>query len=144
MTTFTIDSENNITAFGTPEEPAATTTPPFDTFASQKELAELAAGTHLSVFWRQFVGLHVGLLGLPDKSQPCGINKLGAKCRVCRVFIGGERPGAFGGRKLGSTKCVKTSASESSVWTPVGLHRQTWGTSAVCKSLRNFGRAAEI
>jgi hypothetical protein len=44
MTTFTIDSENNITAFGTPEEAAATTTTPFDTFASQKELAELAAG----------------------------------------------------------------------------------------------------
>jgi hypothetical protein len=30
MTTFTIDSENNITAFGTPEEAAATTTTPFD------------------------------------------------------------------------------------------------------------------
>ena len=36
MTTFTIDSENNITAFGTPEEAAATTTTPFDTFASQQ------------------------------------------------------------------------------------------------------------
>ena len=44
MTTFTINSENNITAFGTPEEAAAVTTTPFDTFASQKELAELAAG----------------------------------------------------------------------------------------------------
>ena len=37
MTTLTIDSENNITAFGTPEEAAATKTTPFDTFASQKE-----------------------------------------------------------------------------------------------------------
>ena len=54
MKTFTIDNENNITAFGTPEEAAATTTTPFDSFASQKELAELvaqlaggAAGGHL-------------------------------------------------------------------------------------------------
>jgi hypothetical protein len=43
MTTFTIDNENNITAFGHAEDAAATTTTPFDTFASQKELAELAA-----------------------------------------------------------------------------------------------------
>src|ERR1035437_10021172 len=44
MKTFTIDEQNNITAFATQEEAAATTTTPFDSFASQKELAELAAG----------------------------------------------------------------------------------------------------
>jgi len=43
ITTFTIDNENNITAFGSAEEAAAASTTPFDTFASQKELAELAA-----------------------------------------------------------------------------------------------------
>ena len=43
MTTFTIDNDNNITAFGSAEEAAAATTTPFDSFASQKELAELAA-----------------------------------------------------------------------------------------------------
>src|SRR5436190_13645914 len=42
MKTFTIDTDNNISAFATPEEAAATTTTPFDTFASQKELASLA------------------------------------------------------------------------------------------------------
>ena len=40
--TFTIDTENNITAHGTPEEAAATTATPFDSFTSQQELAELA------------------------------------------------------------------------------------------------------
>src|SRR5580700_8233383 len=44
MTTFTMDTDNNITAHGTPEEAAATSATPFDSFASQKELAELAAG----------------------------------------------------------------------------------------------------
>ena len=44
MTTFTIDSDNNITAFGSAEEAAAATTTPFDSFASQKQLAELLAG----------------------------------------------------------------------------------------------------
>ncbi|MGA1994030.1 MAG: hypothetical protein ABSH46_23565 [Bryobacteraceae bacterium] len=42
--TFTIDSDNNITAFGPAEEAAAATTTPFDSFASQKELAALIAG----------------------------------------------------------------------------------------------------
>ena len=41
---YTIDSENNVTAHATAEEAAATTTTPFDTFASEQELAELAAG----------------------------------------------------------------------------------------------------
>jgi len=41
MTTFTIDNDNNITAFGSAEEAAAATTTPFDSFASQKELAKL-------------------------------------------------------------------------------------------------------
>ena len=41
MTTFTIDEQNNITAFGSAEEAAATGTP-FDSFSSQQELAELA------------------------------------------------------------------------------------------------------
>jgi hypothetical protein len=42
MTTFTIDEQNNISAFSTQEEAAAATATPFDSFASQKELAELA------------------------------------------------------------------------------------------------------
>ena len=42
MTTFTIDQENAITAFATAEEAAASSATPFDNFASQKELAELA------------------------------------------------------------------------------------------------------
>ena len=42
MTTFTIDQENAITAFATAEEAAASSATPFDSFASQKELAELA------------------------------------------------------------------------------------------------------
>ena len=44
MTTFTIDNDKNITAFGSAEEAAAATTTPFDSFASQKDLAELLAG----------------------------------------------------------------------------------------------------
>jgi hypothetical protein len=42
MTTFTIDETNNISAFASPEEAAAASTTPFDSFASQKEFAELA------------------------------------------------------------------------------------------------------
>jgi hypothetical protein len=44
MTTFTIDEQNGITAFGSAEEATAATATPFDSFASQKELAGLVAG----------------------------------------------------------------------------------------------------
>src|SRR5450759_5363542 len=60
MKTFTIDEQNNITAFGTQEEAAATTTTPFDSFASQKELAELAAGwsaERLVAIWNSLPGV---------------------------------------------------------------------------------------
>ena len=60
MTTFTIDNDNNITAFGTPEEAAAATTTPFDSFASQKELAELIAAwpaERLVAIWNSLPGV---------------------------------------------------------------------------------------
>jgi hypothetical protein len=42
MKTYTIDAENNISVFASPEEAAAASNTPFDTFSSQQELAELA------------------------------------------------------------------------------------------------------
>ena len=58
--TFTIDSENNITAHATPEEAAAATTTPFDSFSSQKELAELAKAwpsERLVAIWNSLTGV---------------------------------------------------------------------------------------
>jgi len=43
MNTFTIDTENNITTFATPEEAAPAETAGAQTFGSQQELGELAA-----------------------------------------------------------------------------------------------------
>jgi hypothetical protein len=43
MTIFTIDNQNNITAFATPAAAAAASTTPFDLFTDQKELADLLA-----------------------------------------------------------------------------------------------------
>ena len=60
MTTFTIDNGNNITAFGSAEEAAAASTPPFDSFASQKELAELTAAwpaERLVAIWNSLPGV---------------------------------------------------------------------------------------
>ena len=44
MTTFTINETNEIVAFSTPEEASAAVQTPFDSFTSEQELAELAAG----------------------------------------------------------------------------------------------------
>ena len=58
MTTFTIDTENNITAHATPEE-AAATPPPFDSFSSQQEFAELAKSwpaERLAAIWNSLPG----------------------------------------------------------------------------------------
>jgi hypothetical protein len=90
ITTFTIDSDNNITAFGSAEEAAAATTTPFDSFASQKELAKLAASwpaERLVAIWNSLPGVtpvkgfksakaavgriweHIRKLGEPEKPK---------------------------------------------------------------------------
>jgi hypothetical protein len=68
MTTFTIDSDNNITAHATPEEAAAKTATPFDSFSSEQELAELAKAwpaERLVATWNSLPGV-VALKSLPD------------------------------------------------------------------------------
>jgi hypothetical protein len=60
MTIFTIDEQNNITAFASPEEAAAANTTPFDSFGSQKELAGLMAGwpaERLVAVWNSLPGV---------------------------------------------------------------------------------------
>ena len=60
MTTFTIDNDNNITAHGTLEEATAASATPFDSFNSQKELAELVAGwpaERLVALWNSLPGV---------------------------------------------------------------------------------------
>ena len=82
--TFTIDSENNITAHGTPEEAAATTATPFDSFTNEQELAELAAqwpADRLVAIWNSLPGV-VALKSLPDRK---GAKDLWAKRIWARV-----------------------------------------------------------
>src|SRR5215470_13775376 len=60
MKTFTIDSDNNITVFASKKEAAAASTTPFDPFASQSELAELAADwpmSRLVEIWNSIPGV---------------------------------------------------------------------------------------
>ena len=60
MKIFTIDSENSISVFATPEQAVAATTTPFDSFSSQKELAELVAGwpaERLVALWNSLPGV---------------------------------------------------------------------------------------
>ena len=60
MKTFTIDNENNISVFATQEEAAAATASPFDSFASQQELADLAAhwpAERLLAVWNSLPGV---------------------------------------------------------------------------------------
>ena len=60
MKTFTIDTDNNISAFATPAEAAATSITPFDTFASQKELVSLVAKwpeARLVAIWNSLPGV---------------------------------------------------------------------------------------
>jgi hypothetical protein len=60
MTTFTIDEQNNITAFGSSEAAAAATATPFDSFSSQQDLAELAKAwptERLVAVWNSLPGV---------------------------------------------------------------------------------------
>ena len=60
MMIFTIDEQNNITAFASQEEAAAATTTPFHSFSSQPELAQLAVdwtGDRLVEIWNSLPGV---------------------------------------------------------------------------------------
>ena len=60
MTTFTIDTENNITAFPTPDHAEAAVGAGAQAFTSQKELAELAAAwpaERLVAIWNSLPGV---------------------------------------------------------------------------------------
>jgi hypothetical protein len=59
MTTFTINEQNEIVAFSTPEEASAGTQTPFDSFASEQELTELASAwpaERLATIWNTLAG----------------------------------------------------------------------------------------
>jgi Protein of unknown function (DUF3489) len=71
MTTFTINDQNEIVAFANPEEAAATTQTPFDSFISEQQLAELAASwpaERLAGIWNSLPGV-VGLRRLPETKE---------------------------------------------------------------------------
>ena len=60
MTTFTINEQNEIVAFATPEEASAAGQTPFDSFTSEQELADLAAGwpaERLVALWNSLPGV---------------------------------------------------------------------------------------
>jgi hypothetical protein len=79
MTTFTINEENEIVAFSTPEEAAATTQTPFDTFTCQKELAQLAAAwpaERLVAIWNSLAG---GVAVEKFKSPKAAISRIWAR-----------------------------------------------------------------
>ena len=127
--TFTIDSEDNITAYGTPEEAAAANTSPVETFASQKELAELATGwpsERLLAIWNSLPGVkpvkgfksanaaisriwaRIQGLGAPEQPQP----EQPAKAKAERKAKGGARAAkgapakSKAGKKASRTKSV--------------------------------------
>jgi hypothetical protein len=133
MTTFTIDTDNNITAFGTQEEAAAATTTPFDSFTSQKELAELAAAwpaERLVAIWNSLPGVtpvkrfkdhnaaatriwgRIQSLGAPEKPQP----EQPAKPKAERKPKGGAQAAKGASPKAKPTK--KTSPAKKPAKAP--------------------------
>ena len=97
MKTFTIDTENNISAFATPEAAAAATSAPVETFASQKELAALAAkwpADRLVAIWNSLTGVEPVKKSLRARRSPPG------------VFGSGSRPWARLPRKRNGRRRV--------------------------------------
>jgi hypothetical protein len=100
MKTFTIDEQNNITTFATGEKAAATTTTPFDSFASKKELAALTAAwpaERLVAIWNSLPGVKP-VRGFKDVGAAAGriweqIQRLGgtAKPKAERKAKGGAQ-----------------------------------------------------
>jgi hypothetical protein len=164
MTTFTIDPENNITAFGSAEEAAAATTTPFDSFASQKELAALAAAwpaERLVAIWNSLPGVkpvkgfksanaaisriwaRIQGLGAPEQPQPEQPAKAKAERKakgVARAAKGALAKGKAG-KKASRTKSVPTGQKKAA-----GAVREGSKTAQVVAMLqrKNGATLAEI
>jgi hypothetical protein len=127
MTTFTIENDNNITAFGSAEEAAGVSTTPFDTFATQKELAELAAAwpaERLVAIWNSLAGvvavekfksaktgasrIWTRIQGLGETAKPKAV---AAKSKGDKKPKGGAQAAKGAPAKAKATK--KTSSSKS-------------------------------
>jgi Protein of unknown function (DUF3489) len=114
MTTFTINEQNEIVAFGTPGEAAAT---PFDSFSSQQELTELATAwptERLVAIWngltrgqpvKGFPTTKAGASRIWARIQKLGDSKLGAPIRKPKSNRSGRggAPGAKGATAKGKT-----------------------------------------
>jgi hypothetical protein len=128
MKTFTIDEQNNITAFGSAEEAAAATTTPFDSFSSQQELAEHAANwpaERLVAIWNSLPGVvpvesfktnkaaisriwtRIQGLGVPEPPQP----EQPAEAKAERKAKGGAR--AARGAPAKGKAAKKTTAAKN-------------------------------
>jgi hypothetical protein len=167
MTTFTIDTDNNITAHATPEEAAATTTTPFDTFSSQQEFTELAKswpGERLLAIWsslpgvqpiRKFKDYRAAASRIWERIQgmaaPVPAPPTPAKPKVERHAKGGARAaqGASAKGKVAhkaTTAKAAATAKKTAPAPPVTAPRQTSKTAQVIAMLqrKNGATLSEI
>ena len=151
MKTFTIDEQNNITTFGSAEEAAAATTPPFDSFSSQQELAEHAAkwpAERLVAIWNSLPGVapvesfksnkaavsriwtRIQGLGVPEQPQP----EQPAEAKAERKAKGGARVAKGAPAKRKAAK--KTTATKKAP-TPARYHAPYHSSALSKEALRS-------
>jgi len=112
MKTYTIDSENNISAFATSEEAAAAGTTPVDTFASQKELVELTKD------WpaERFVAIWNSLSGVTPvesfKSAKVAIGRIWPRVQKLGVSAESEKKPKAKGKATGRAHAAKGAPSK--------------------------------
>jgi hypothetical protein len=166
MTTFTIDTDNHITAHATPEEATATTTTPFDTFGSQQEFTELAKSwpaKRLLAIWsslpgvqpiRKFQDRRTATTRIWERIQgvaaPVPPQPAPAKPKAERPAKGGARvaPGAPAKRKAAhkATTAKAAATAKKTAPPPVTAPRQTSKTAQVIAMLqrKNGATLSEI
>src|SRR5450759_226439 len=115
MTTFTINDQNEIVAFATAEEAAATTATPFDSFTSPQEWGELAASwpkERLVAIWNSLAGVKAGE-ALPEPqgrrrssvgAHPGPGPECGAESRTCDEAESGTQGQAW---RTGRQGCAR-------------------------------------
>jgi len=139
MKTFTIDTDNNISAFGTPEEAAATTTTPVESFTSQKELASLAAkwpSERLVAVWNSLAGVEA-VKGF--KSSKAAAGRIWEHIRTLgEITKPKPEPKAKTGAQVATVASAKGKATKKA--TPAKKARKT---AKVAKPAKATGNARE-
>ena len=142
--TFTIDIDNHIAAHGTPEEAAAATAAPFDSFSRQQQLAELAKAwlaQRLVAIWNSLPGVKP-VQGF--KSAKAAASRIWERIQGLGAPEQPAKPKAKGGARVAKGAPTKAKATQQTTAAKNAPQAQKAAKAQETAGPREGGKTAQV